>query len=40
MLLIIFLALIANSALLSGACDVGRPRLNNFVLETGWVFVY
>ena len=30
MLLIIFLGLIANSASLSGACDVGPPKLNNF----------
>ena len=30
MLLIIFVALIANSALLSDACSVGTPTLNNF----------
>jgi len=30
MLLIIFLALIANSALVSGDCDLGTPKLNNF----------
>ena len=30
MMLIIFLALIGNSALLSDASDVGPPKLNNF----------
>jgi len=30
MLLIIFLVLMANSALVSGACDVGPPNLTNF----------
>jgi hypothetical protein len=30
MLLIIFLALIANSALLSDASEVGPPKLDNF----------
>ena len=30
MLLIIFLGLIINSALVSGACDVGTPNLNDF----------
>jgi hypothetical protein len=30
MLLIIFLGLIINSALLSGACDFGSPNLNDF----------
>ena len=30
MLLIIFLALMANSALVSGQCDLGPPKLNNF----------
>jgi len=30
MLLIIFVALIANSALLSDACKLGRPTLKNF----------
>jgi len=30
MLLIIFLTLIANSALLSDASDVAPPKLNNF----------
>ena len=30
MLLFFFLALIANSALVSGACDLGRPKLKNF----------
>jgi len=30
MLLIIFLALIANSALFVGTCYVGTPTLNNF----------
>jgi len=30
MMLIIFVGLIANSALLSGACDVAPPKLDNF----------
>jgi len=30
MLLIIFLGLMANSALVSGACNLGPPKLNNF----------
>ena len=30
MLLIIFLGLIINSALVSGACDFGTPNLNDF----------
>jgi len=30
MLLISFVALIANSALLSDASDLGSPKLNNF----------
>ena len=30
MLLIMFLGLMANSALVSGACDLGPPKLNNF----------
>jgi hypothetical protein len=30
MLLIIFLGLIANSALVSGVCNLGPPTLNNF----------
>jgi hypothetical protein len=30
MLLIVFWGLIANSALLSGACNVGLPTLKNF----------
>jgi len=30
MLLIIIVALIANSALLSDACELGPPKLDNF----------
>jgi len=30
MLLIIFLGLMVNSALVSGACDLGPPKLDNF----------
>ena len=30
MLLIIFLGLMANSALVSGACNLGPPKLKNF----------
>ena len=30
MLLIIFVALIANSALISGHCRLGRPKLDDF----------
>jgi hypothetical protein len=30
MMLIVFVALIANSALVSGQCKLERPKLNNF----------
>jgi len=30
MMLILFLALIAPSAFVSGQCDLGPPRINNF----------
>jgi len=35
MMLINFLALMANSALVFGVCKLGRPKLNNF----GWDLV-